>query len=93
MLQAQQEESSEEERPRNTQRRKGKQRASEDDEEEEEDEESDNGMELDAGEDSQEQLTKKLIRYALACEYQRIPIRRAGITEKGTSIINIYMAL
>ena len=40
-------------------------------------------MEIDAGEDSQDVLTKKLVRYALACEYQRMPIRRSGITEKG----------
>ena len=35
------------------------------------------------GEESQEQVVKKLVRYALACEFQRLPIRRAGISEKG----------
>lgn len=90
MLQAQQEESSEEERPQNTQRKKGKQRAAEDDDDDEEDEDGEDEMELDAGEDSQEQLVKKLVRYALACEYQRMPIRRAGITEKGQIAQNIF---
>jgi hypothetical protein len=28
------------------------------------------------------QLVKKLVRYVLACEYQRLPIRREGIREK-----------
>ena len=41
-------------------------------------------MDVDGDEaDSQEQVVKKLVRYALACEYQRIPIKRANITEKG----------
>lgn len=30
-----------------------------------------------------DQLVKKMIRYALACEYSRTPIRRDGIKEKG----------
>lgn len=34
---------------------------------------------------SMEQLTKKLVRYALACEFGRVPIRREGIREKGMS--------
>lgn len=29
------------------------------------------------------QLIKKLVRYALACEYSRTPIRREGIRDKG----------
>jgi hypothetical protein len=39
----------------------------------------------DEGEDggSQDQLVKKLVRYALACEYSRQPIRREGIRDKG----------
>ena len=40
------------------------------------------------GEESQEQVVKKLVRYALACEFQRLPIRRSGISEKG-----LYKAL
>ena len=33
--------------------------------------------------DETSQLIKKLVRYALACEYSRTPIRRDGIKEKG----------
>lgn len=45
-------------------------------------------MDVDGDEaDSQDQLVKKLVRYALACEYQRIPIKRANITEKGACYI------
>lgn len=41
-------------------------------------------MEVDGEEaDSLDQVVKKLVRYALACEYQRMPIKRANITEKG----------
>ena len=29
------------------------------------------------------QLAKKLVRYALSCEFSRTPIRRQGIREKG----------
>lgn len=29
------------------------------------------------------QLVKKLVRYALACDFSRTPIRRDGIKEKG----------
>jgi hypothetical protein len=39
-------------------------------------------MEVD-GEESMDQSVKKLVRYALACEYQRITIKRTGISEKG----------
>lgn len=35
------------------------------------------------GDDTQDQVVKRLVRYALACEYQRLPIKRANITEKG----------
>jgi hypothetical protein len=42
-------------------------------------------VDADADADSQDQLVKKLVRYAMACEYQRMPIRRTGITEKGMS--------
>ncbi|KAI1417142.1 MAGE-domain-containing protein [Hypoxylon sp. FL1857] len=34
------------------------------------------------GDGTEDQLVKKLVRYALACEYARIPIRRDGIREK-----------
>ena len=43
-------------------------------------------MEIDESEkESKDQLVKKLVRYALACEYQRLPIRREGIRDKGLS--------
>jgi hypothetical protein len=49
---------------------------------EEDDEEQVGDMDVDGGE-SQDQVVKKLVRYALACEYQRLPIKRSGISEKG----------
>jgi len=49
----------------------------------EDDEEGDeNGEEEAEGQDDQRQIVKKFVRYALACEYQRIPIRRAAVVEK-----------
>jgi hypothetical protein len=39
------------------------------------------------GADSQDQAVKKLVRYALACEFQRLVIRRTGITEKGSGAV------
>lgn len=36
-----------------------------------------------ANDNADEQLVKKLVRYALACEYARLPIRRDGIRERG----------
>jgi hypothetical protein len=42
-------------------------------------------MDVDARPDAQDQTVKKMVRYALACEYQRIPVRRSGISEKGIS--------
>jgi len=35
--------------------------------------------------DETSQLIKGLVRYALACEYSRTPIRRDGIRDKGTA--------
>lgn len=40
-------------------------------------------MDVDGRPDAQDQTVKKMVRYALACEYQRMPIRRSGISEKG----------
>lgn len=40
-----------------------------------------NGVRRDTA--TEEQLVKRLVRYALACEYSRTPIRREGIKEKG----------
>ncbi|KAI1392229.1 MAGE-domain-containing protein [Hypoxylon trugodes] len=47
----------------------------------EDDQDGDVDMEK-AGNGTEDQLVKKLVRYALACEYARIPIRRDGIRDK-----------
>ncbi|KAI1472275.1 MAGE-domain-containing protein [Daldinia caldariorum] len=54
---------------------------SDDSEASEEDQDGDVDMER-AGDGSEDQLVKKLVRYALACEYARIPIKRDGIRDK-----------
>ncbi|KAI9644416.1 hypothetical protein NHQ30_007773 [Ciborinia camelliae] len=75
-------EESEEESPRNIQHRRRAAPESDDEEDEEEDDARDGeGMDLDR-EDSLDQAVKKLVRYALACEFQRLPITRTGIKEK-----------
>ncbi|EPE26476.1 hypothetical protein GLAREA_02389 [Glarea lozoyensis ATCC 20868] len=82
---AQEEEDDEEEEEptQRTQRGRGRAAVSDDDSEEEPDDGEE--MEVDAGVDTQDQAVKKLIRYALACEFQRLVIRRTGIAEKGWS--------
>lgn len=45
---------------------------------------SDEEMEDADQRDETSQLIKNLVRYALACEYSRTPIRRDGIKDKGT---------
>ncbi|KAK5632382.1 hypothetical protein RRF57_008096 [Xylaria bambusicola] len=50
----------------------------------ENDGEQDIDMDRAAGDNtSDDQLVKKLVRYALACEYARLPIKRDGIRDKG----------
>jgi hypothetical protein len=71
------EEESEEEMPQPQRRRRGPPS-----DESEEDEDEENGEGSGPGGDI-EQLVKKFVRYALACEYQRIPIRKAAISERG----------
>ncbi|KAB8294712.1 hypothetical protein EYC80_006674 [Monilinia laxa] len=81
-VQIREDDESEEETPRNSQRRRYA--AHESDEEEDDEDEDDaggEGVELDR-EDSLDQAVKKLVRYALACEFQRLPITRTGIKEK-----------
>jgi hypothetical protein len=75
---------SEEERTQtqNIQRNRRQGPLSDDDSEDEAQEEDEEMPDADAEPNSQDQLVKKLVRYALACEYQRLPIRRTGITEK-----------
>ncbi|TVY37054.1 Non-structural maintenance of chromosome element [Lachnellula subtilissima] len=78
----QEEEESEEEPTQSTYRRRGRAPASEDESEEGQEEEvGGDGMDVD-GAESMDQAVKKLVRYALACEYQRITIKRTGISEK-----------
>ncbi|KAL2069310.1 hypothetical protein VTL71DRAFT_15648 [Oculimacula yallundae] len=78
----QQEESSEEEAPRQTQR--GRKRAAESDDESKDDAEpGDDAMDVDADlDEGQDQVVKKMVRYALACEFQRKSIKRQDISDK-----------
>ncbi|QSZ34642.1 hypothetical protein DSL72_007496 [Monilinia vaccinii-corymbosi] len=82
-VQIREDDESEEESPRNAKRRRLAAPESEEEEEEDEEEEDvgSEGMGLDR-EDSLDQAVKKLVRYALACEFQRLPITRTGIKEK-----------
>lgn len=48
------------------------------------DRDEDEPMDDDDSRTETSQLIKNLVRYALACEYSRTPIRRDGIREKGT---------
>lgn len=43
------------------------------------------GESMDVEPTPDEQLAKKLVRYAMACDFSRIPIRRDGIKDKGQS--------
>ncbi|PSR80873.1 MAGE family-domain-containing protein [Coniella lustricola] len=65
----------EDQRPRNRQRRDQSDRDSEDGYAEDEPQGT-------SAQSSDNQLIKKLVRYALACEFSRTPIRRDGIREK-----------
>lgn len=50
---------------------------------EEEDDDQDENGDVDMGGTGDEaQMVKKLVRYALACEYARLPIRRDGMRDK-----------
>ncbi|KAF2968637.1 hypothetical protein GQX73_g4871 [Xylaria multiplex] len=71
----------------NTRHRRQSKRAPESDDgsgASENEDEQDIDMDRPAGADntSDDQLVKKLVRYALACEYARIPIKRDGIRDK-----------
>lgn len=61
--------------------------ADEDEDEDDEEDEEDDRMEVDgaAGISMSRHglLAKKLVRYAIACEYSRTVIRREGIKERG----------
>jgi melanoma-associated antigen len=77
------EDESEEERIQSTQQNRRRAPPSEDESDEEAEEEGGDEEMADVEPDSQDQIVKKLVRYALACEYQRTSIKRVGITEKG----------
>lgn len=77
------EQSEHEQRPRQRQRRGEPE--SEDSEAPVSDDEQDQDQDIDGAQrddSEQNQMVKKLVRYALACEYSRTPIRREGIKEK-----------
>ncbi|KAH8654562.1 MAGE family-domain-containing protein [Tricladium varicosporioides] len=78
----QEEEEEEEEVTQSTQRGRIRGPVSEDESEEEDDENEGDGMEVDGEEDSPDAIVKKLVRYALACEFQRTTIKRVAIREK-----------
>lgn len=65
-------------------RRQSRRDESDDPDASEEDPEGDVDMDG-VGNSEEDQLVKKLVRYALACEYARIPIKRDGIRDKGRS--------
>ncbi|KAI1362422.1 MAGE protein [Xylaria arbuscula] len=77
-------EDEEDEEPRRQRPAKRVQPSDDDSDASDNDGEQDIDMDRPAGADntSDDQLVKKLVRYALACEYARIPIRRDGIREK-----------
>jgi hypothetical protein len=45
--------------------------------------EVDEEEEHDSGSGTVAQLSKNFVRYALACEYSRIPIKRQDVSQKG----------
>lgn len=52
---------------------------------------NDTTMDIDArGGGFEGQLAKKLVRYALSCEFSRTPIRRQGIREKGRAMYHAW---
>ncbi|OTB07303.1 hypothetical protein M426DRAFT_317989 [Hypoxylon sp. CI-4A] len=64
-------------------RRRQSRRNNESDESEASDEDQDGDVDMGRTSDgAEDQLVKKLVRYALACEYARIPIKRDGIRDK-----------
>ena len=64
-----------------------------DDQDEDEDVDMDEADTTRAGGTEEQQLVAKLVRYALACEYARIPIKRDGIRDKGNISIKISIGL
>lgn len=77
-----------EQRPRQRQRRDEPEPEPEDSEAAGTDEDQDQDMDgMNRDDSEQTQMVKKLVRYALACEYSRTPIRREGIRDKGNRLV------
>jgi hypothetical protein len=51
--------------------------------------EVDEDGESEGGSGTVAQLSKNLVRYALACEYSRIPIKRQEVSQKGVHSTHI----
>lgn len=51
-----------------------------------EDEEATMDLDRQPGGGFEDQLAKKLVRYALSCEFSRTPIRRQAVREKGEAL-------
>lgn len=88
--QTQEEESESEQEPTQSTQRKRRSTPEEEPSEEEEPEDEDSPAEEsnEGNTDGLESSVKKLVRYALACEYQRQTIKRSGITEQGTPLLS-----
>jgi hypothetical protein len=69
--------------PQNNRRRPAHTPEDENEDDDEVDADGDENMGEDRDESNDAQLIKKLVRYALACEASRTPIRRDGIKDKG----------
>jgi len=80
ICQIQEEDEESEEEPTQTQRRRGRAPASDDDSD---GDEAAGGDDIEGEGEEEDQTVKKLVRYALACEFQRVTIKRTGISEKG----------
>lgn len=63
--------------------------AADDDDEDDVDIDVELGEEQDNSSGSIAQLSKSLVRYALSCEYARIPIKRQDISQKGMTVFCI----
>ncbi|KAI1648881.1 MAGE-domain-containing protein [Daldinia loculata] len=63
-------------------RRRQSRHKHESDDSEASEEDQDGDVDMERTGDADDQLVKKLVRYALACEYARIPIKRDGIRDK-----------
>ncbi|KAI0154486.1 MAGE-domain-containing protein [Hypoxylon sp. FL1284] len=64
-------------------RRQSRRDESDDPDASEADQDGDGDVDMErSGDSAEEQLIKKLVRYALACEFARIPIKRDGIRDK-----------